>query len=63
MADPVPEAERLLGFLHFDPPADPERLFEGIVFRSTTQPHSTDAAAQAGPDDLAFCKAFTARFV
>lgn len=63
MADPVPEAERLLEFLHFDPPADPERLFEDIVFRSTTQPHSTDAAAQADPDDLAFCKAFTARFV
>lgn len=62
MADPEPEAKRLLDFLHLDPPADEGRLFEDILFRPNPPPDKADAMAEADADDLAYCEAFVARF-
>lgn len=63
MANPAAEAARLLNFLDLDPPTDQSRLFEGIVFRPSDHSDNTDIALQADPDDLAFCRAFAARFI
>ena len=63
MADPEPEAARLLGFLGLEPPANRDRLFEGIVFQPPAQAQPTHTAMQADPDDLAFCEEFAARYV
>ncbi len=62
MADPEPEAERLLDFLQIGPPASPDQRFRDIVFQPTARQGNEDAALQADPDDLAFCAAFMARF-
>lgn len=61
MANPAPEAARLLAFLNLDPPDNQQQLFEGIVFRSDRQPDSTGLATQTDPDDLSFCETFTSR--
>jgi hypothetical protein len=63
MADPEPEAKRLLEFLNLEPPADGSRLYEDILFRPDSPPDKADAMAGADADDLAYCKAFAARFL
>jgi hypothetical protein len=62
MADPEPEAKRLLDFLQLEPPADESRLFMDILFRPSPPPDKADAMAQADAEDLAYCEAFAARF-
>lgn len=62
MANPSREAARLLDFLDLEPSTDRERLFQDIVFQTPDRTESAAVAAQADPDELAFCEAFAARF-
>jgi len=61
MADPAQEAARLIDFLDLEPPADERQLFQGIVLRPAKRPDEAVLAAQADPDDLAYCKIFAER--
>lgn len=62
MADPEPEAARLLDFLQIDPPADTNQRFDGIVFRPSERPKTLFEDGQADTGDLAYCDHFIDRF-